>query len=130
MSTNNIMTKEFNELRDFLMAHNYKVWETKNDEFNGVYLITQKLQRRVDIENPEYTVCYCNDKLFINVDITQAVIHGNLSISAEVHLCHENGQGEWCKLKIYSLKPEDIYTNLDKYEQKILKLWKVFCEDE
>lgn len=122
MNNQNTMTKEFNELRDFIMSRGYVVWETKSNDFHNVYLITQKLQRRVDKVYNLLPVCNCNDKLFINVDITQAIIHGNLSISAEVHLCHENSQGEWCNLKIYSLKPEDVYSNFDKYEQKVLKL--------
>lgn len=130
MNNPNIMTNEFNKLRDFIRSHGYVVWETESNDFHNVYLITQKLQRRVDKVYNLLPVCNCNDKLFVNIDITQSSIHGNLSINAEVHLCHENKQGKWCSLKIYSLKPEDIYSNLDKYEQKILKLWEVFCKED
>lgn len=127
MNNQNTMTKEFNELRDFILSKGYACWDTKYQEFQNVEMMTQKLQRRVDKVYNLLHVCNCNDKLFVNVDIIQSSIHGNLSISAEVHLCQENKQGEWCNLKIYILKPEDIYSNLEKYEQKILKLWDVFC---
>lgn len=123
---NNIATEELNKLKDFIISKNYKCWDTKYNDSPNIRMITQKLQRRLDIDFPELPVCDCNDKLFINVDICQSTIHGNLSVTAEVHLCHENKQGEWCDLKIYSLKPQDIYDRLYFYENKLLEMWELF----
>lgn len=130
MNNQNTMTKEFNELREFILSKGYTCWDTKYQEFNNVEMITQKLQRRVDRVYSTLPVCNCNDKLFVNVDIIQTVYQGNMSITAEVHLCHENKQCKWYNLKIYGLKPEDIYSKLDKYETKLLKMWKMFCEGD
>ena len=130
MSNQNTMTKEFNELRDFILSKCCVCWDTKYQEFHNVEMITQKLQRRVDKVYDMLPVCSCNDELFINIDIVQAVIHGNMSIAAEFHLCHENKQGEWCNLRIYGLKSEDIYSNFDKHETKLLEMWSVFCDED
>lgn len=130
MNYQNTMTKEFNELRDFILSKGYTCWDTDYQEFDDAEMITQNLQRRVDRVYNMLPVCNCNDKLFINVDIIQTVYQGNMSITAELHLCHENKQGEWCNLKIYGLKPEDIYSKLGKYELKLLEMWKMFCEEE
>lgn len=130
MNNQNTMTKEFNELRDFILSKGYTCWDTEYQEFDAAEMITQNLQRRVDRVYNTLPVCNCNDKLFINVDIIQTVYQGNMSITAEVHLCHENKQCKWCNLKIYGLKPEDIYSKLDKYETKLLKMWKMFCEGD
>ena len=123
---NNTMAEELNKLRDFLINKKYKCWDTEYNDYPNVNMITQKLQRRLDIDFPNLPVCDCNDKLSINVDICQAVVHGNLSVTAEIHLCHANKQNEWCNLKIYSLKPEDIYNNLEYYEDKLMKMWELF----
>ena len=130
MNNQNTMTKEFNELCDFILSNGYTCWDTEYQEFDDAEMITQKLQRRVDRVYSTLPVCNCNDKLFVNVDIIQTVYQGNMSITAEVHLCHENKQCKWCNLKIYGLKPEDIYSKLDKYETKLLKMWKMFCEGD
>ena len=129
MNNQNTMTKEFNELRDFILSKGYTCWDTDYQEFDDAEMITQNLQRRVDRVYSTLPVCNCNDKLFINVDIIQTVYQGNMSITAEVHLCHENKQCKWCNLKIYGLKSEDIYSKLDKHEAKLLKMWKMFCEE-
>lgn len=130
MNYQNTMTKEFNELREYILSKGYTCWDTKYQEFHNVEMITQKLQRRVDKVYDMLPVCNCNDKLVINIDIVQAVIHGNTSITAELHLCHENKQGEWCNLRIYGLKSEDVYDNIDKYETKLLEMWKMFCDED
>ena len=130
MNNQNTMTKEFNELRDFILSKGYTCWDTEYQEFDDAEMITQKLQRRVDKVYSTLPVCNCNDKLFVNVDIIQTVYQGNMSITAEVHLCHENKQCKWCNLKIYGLKPEDIYSKLGKHEAKLLKMWKMFCEGD
>jgi hypothetical protein len=41
-------------------------------------------------------------------------------------LCHENEAGEWCDLEIYSLKDEEMKENLDKLEDKMLRMWEEF----
>jgi len=105
MNYQNTMTKEFNELRDFILSKGYTCWDTDYQEFDDAGMITQNLQRRVDR------------------------VYSTLSITAEVHLCHENKQCKWCNLKIYGLKPEDIYSKLDKHETKLLEMWKMFCEE-
>ena len=123
MNYQNTMTKEFNELRDFILSKGYTCWDTDYQEFDDAEMITQNLQRRVDKVYNMLPVCNCNDKLFINVDIIQTVYQGNMSITAEVHLCHENKQGEWCNLRVYALKPDQVYSKLEDKEHKLLKMW-------
>lgn len=126
MNNQNTMTKEFNELCDFILSNGYTCWDTEYQEFDDAEMITQKLQRRVDKVYSTLPVCNCNDKLFVNIDIVQAVIHGNMSITAEIHLCHENKQGEWCNLRVYALKPDQVYCKLEDKEHKLLKMWEIF----
>ncbi len=38
--SNNTMTEELNNLRDFLISKNYKSWDTKYDELPNVNMIT------------------------------------------------------------------------------------------
>ena len=130
MNNQNTMTKEFNELREFILSKGYTCWDTKYQEFNNVEMITQKLQRRVDKVYSTLPVCNCNDKLFVNVDIIQTVYQGNMSITAEVHLCHENKQCKWCNLRVYALKPDQVYSKLEDKEHKLLEMWSVFCEED
>ena len=126
MNNQNTMTKEFNELRDFILSKGYTCWDTDYQEFGDAKMITQNLQRRVDKVYNTLPVCNCNDKLFINVDIIQTVYQGNMSITAELHLCHENKQGEWCNLRAYALKPDQVYCKLEDKEHKLLKMWEIF----
>ena len=129
MNYQNTMTKEFNELRDFILSEGYTCWDTDYQEFDDAEMITQNLQRRVDKVYSTLPVCNCNDKLFINVDIIQTVYQGNMSITAEVHLCHENKQCKWCNLRVYALKPDQVYCNLEDKEHKLLKMWEIFYGD-
>lgn len=124
----NIMTEELNELRDYLMMKGYKCWETESKEYPDVQMITQKLQKRVDFDNPHLSVCSCNDKLLLNIDICQAKVHGNISVTAEMSLVHANNKDEWCDLKLYSLKPAQVYgyEELEAKENKLLKMWEIF----
>lgn len=45
MNNKNTMTKEFNELRDFILSKGYTCWDTEYQEFDDAEMITQNLQR-------------------------------------------------------------------------------------
>ena len=83
MNYQNTMTKEFNELRDFILSKGYTCWDTDYQEFGDAKMITQNLQRRVDKVYNMLPVCNCNDKLYINVDIIQTVQHDQNFMSLE-----------------------------------------------
>lgn len=122
------MTEELNNIREFLVENKYKVWETEQNEYPNCFILTQKLQRRLDMEDGfDFPLCQCDDKLFLNIEPTQAHVNGNVSDSSEMSLVHEYN-GEWCGLKIYSISSDDLQNKLGFYEQKILNMWKVFCE--
>lgn len=116
------MAQELNELREFLNSKGYVCWDTKNETIGYVNIITQRLQRRVDKVYNNLPVCNTSDQLCIDISIAQE----STNITAELELCHENKQEEWCSLKIYALSDEEVYSNLEKYETKLLEMWKVF----
>lgn len=120
------MIKELNELREFLNSKGYVCWDTKNETIGYINIVTQRLQRRVDNVYNSLPVCNTNNKLCIDISIAQVTMNGATNITAELELCHENKQEEWCSLKIYALSDEEVYSNLEKYETKLLEMWKVF----
>lgn len=111
-------------MKDFLIKNNYKLYGEEKDEFGT----TQKYQKRVDADYPEYPLCACNDKLFINIDFYAFTIGDINSRSASIFLVHENNKGEWCDIKIYALKETDVLSKLYRLELKVMDMWKVFYE--
>ena len=78
-------------------------------------------------------LCLCNDKVCVNLDYSRLTFRNSgyepiTSESFQLSLCHERPNDEWCDLKIYSLTEEQIVSKLQKYEQDILVIWKLFYE--
>lgn len=111
-----------------LTTNGYKEWDKETDQFDT----TTKYQKRVDTldQYEHYPLCYCNDKLFINVTYYDFLYNGTKSKSYTMSLTHENQDGDWCDLKIYGLTEEKITANLEKYERKLLDMWNLFYEGE
>ncbi len=106
-------------------SRGYKHWDTRHNALG----VTKYYQRRVDTdEGFDLPLCHCNEKLYINIEHSDFNINGTNHNSCEISLTHENNEGKWCDLKIYSLKEYDLLDNLDKYEAKLLAMWKVFNE--
>ena len=115
-------------MQAFLEQQGYKLWKTETEQFIGV---TKHYQRRVDTDDIEYEgypLCACNDRLFINITHYDFTLNGVNHTSSIVQLVHENKDGEWCDLRVYSLSEQQIKDNLSKYEKKLLDMWEVFAE--
>lgn len=114
-------------MRTFLEGKGYKCWKEKKEGHSTVFL----LQKRTDVleDYKDYPVCHCNDKLFINVSLHAFNAANFSSASAEVGIVHENADEEWCELKVYGLKQDQILEGIDLYERKIMDMWAVFNRD-
>lgn len=113
-------------MKEFLEQHGYKMWKEDKDEMS----FSQKYQKRLDTlhEYENAPLCHCNDKLLINIDYWRFEINGITSESCTIYMTHENKNGDWCDLKIYSIPVDKTKENLHYYEDKIIKLWKEFSE--
>jgi len=112
-------------MQQFLESNNYRMWKEEHNSHGSTF----NFQKRVDRDYPMTPVCNLNEKLFINIDMyTMFTNSTEKHTSFIISLAHENQQGEWCDLKIYSLKEEQIQGKLESYEDKIINLWEIFCE--
>lgn len=102
----------------------YKLWNSETTPFGT----TKKYQRRVDTD-PEFSspLCECNERVHINIETFSYDLGTGERTTCQIGLIHENSKGEWCDLSIYSLQPDELIDNIEKYEGKILKLWEAFC---
>ena len=106
----------------------YKCWNTNKDQYGT----TAEWQSRVDIRDgfdESIPLCQCNDKLFINVRLDNFEANGSMFHSASISLTHENKEGLWCDLTIYSLTQDELADKLPSLEQKLLRLWKEFNKE-
>ena len=106
----------------------YKCWNTNKDQYGT----TAEWQSRVDIRDgfdESIPLCQCNDKLFINVRLDDFEANGSMFHSASISLTHENKEGLWCDLTIYSLTQDELADKLPSLEQKLLRLWKIFNKE-
>ena len=106
----------------------YKCWNTNKDQYGT----TAEWQSRVDIRDgfdESIPLCQCNDKLFINVRLDDFEANGSMFHSASISLTHENKEGLWCDLTIYSLTQDELADKLASLEQKLLRLWKEFNKE-
>lgn len=113
-------------MKEFLEAHQYKMWKEDKDTMS----VSQKYQKRLDIlhKYKDVPLCECNDKLLINIDYWRFEINGITSESYSIYMIHENKNGDWCDLKIYSIPVDKLMEDIVGYEDKIVKLWKGFAE--
>lgn len=97
-------------------------------EMAGSFIEVAHFQKRMDNkeEFESYPLCQCNGKLLVNVEHHKYTIHGKDCESCQISLVHENQDTDWCDLRIYSLSPEKLKENLQKYELKLLDMWDVF----
>lgn len=114
-------------MQEFLAQNGYKMWEEKTDYLGDKRFVSRKYQKRVDVL-PEWqgtTLCYCNDKLFLNIEESKIA---EFPESYSIGMVHENGYGEWCDLKIYSI-PTDKLVDIEKFESKLRDMWIAFNKD-
>lgn len=101
----------------------YKKYDVKIDHFGT----TSYFQRRVDTDDGfDYPLCQCNNKVYINLTHGDFVLNDTPHVGCKLSLVHENGDGEWCDLSVYSLTEEELTVNIAKYETRLLEMWKVF----
>lgn len=106
----------------------YKCWNTNKDQYGT----TAEWQSRVDIRDgfdESIPLCQCNDKLFINVRLDNFEANGSMFHSASISLTHENKEGLWCDLTIYSLTQDELADKLPSLEQKLLRIWVEFNKE-
>ena len=113
-------------MKEFLEQNDYKMWKQDTDEMS----VSQKYQKRLDTlhKYKDIPLCSCNDKLLINIDYWCFEINDIVSESCSIYIVHENKNGDWCDLKIYSIPVDKIKEGLVGYEDKIVKLWKEFSK--
>lgn len=108
-----------------LEFYGYKKWDVETEQYGT----TEKYQRRVDTdEGFSSPLCQCNDRLFINIERFTCNITGSNKTSSKIDLVHENSKGEWCDIGIYSLSDEQLMSNIEQYEKKLIAMWEVFCD--
>ena len=106
----------------------YKCWKTETHTSGQ----TQHWQARIDIRDgfdESIPLCQCNDKLVIDARLDDFEANGSMFHSASISLTHENKEGLWCDLTIYSLTQDELADKLPSLEQKLLRLWKVFNKE-
>ena len=112
-------------IKECVEASGYRMWKEDTEKSHS----TVYFQKRVDRDYPMAPVCNLNDKLFINVDMCTLFTNStDRHTGFTISLVHENQQGEWCDLRIYSLSEEQIRSKLVSYEDKIINLWEIFCD--
>ena len=103
----------------------YKCWKTDQNE----YSTTKHYQRRADKDAWfDAPLCRCNEKLCINIDEHQFSVGEISGHSFTVSICAEGEDGDWCDIKIYGIKPDEIEKKIDSFEDKVLNMWKAFNE--
>ena len=114
-------------MKEFLEQNAYKMWKQDVDKMS----ISQKYQKRLDIlhKYKDVPLCECNDKLLINIDYWSFKINGITSESCGIYMIHENQNGDWCDLKIYSIPVDKLMEDIVGYEDKIVNLWKGFASE-
>lgn len=113
-------------MKEFLEQHGYKMWKEDKNEMS----VSQKYQKRLDVlhKYKDAPLCECNNKLLINIDYLSFEINGITFESCSIYMIHENKNGDWCDLKIYSIPVDKMKENLVAYEDKIIKLGKEFSK--
>ena len=106
----------------------YKCWNTDKDQHGTIQYWQARIDTRDDFCN-SYPLCQCKDNLLINVRLDDFEANGSMFHSASISLTHENKEGLWCDLTIYSLTQDELADNLASLEQKLLRLWKIFNKE-
>lgn len=103
----------------------YKLYKTEPHSYGE----TKYYQRRVDTdEGFKYPLCLCNDRVHVNIEVWSLSLTGTDKISCSIELVHENKEGQWCDLKIYSLTEDELWNSLKSLEDKLLAMWGVFSK--
>lgn len=120
-------------MNEFLKSVGYKQWDTKEERIGEYEFVTEKYQKRVDKE-PAWLgtyLCECNEKLFVNIDVTTRKDLTSSHTSRTISLCHQSPvTKEWCNLEIYSL-PTDKMNGVDlkKFEATLRNMWIAFNKE-
>jgi hypothetical protein len=113
-------------IKEFLESNGYKMWKEENESTHHAMYF----QKRADELYPDSPLCWCNDKLFINIDVWTIKLVG-VNTSCSIGVVGERptaNDGEWCDIKIYSLKEDEVIGNLERYEDKMIRLWETFYD--
>lgn len=119
-------------MKDFLIANGYKQWKVDTEHLsNGGWITTEMYQKRLDTLDKfsDAPLCFCNDKLLINVDYCKYHINNVTSSSYSISIVHSDSNDLWCDLKIYSVSEQDMKEQLVELEERLVSMWKVFYGD-
>lgn len=120
-------------MNDFLKSAGYKKWDTKEERIGEYKFVTEKYQKRVDGEPAWLGVhlCDCNEKLFIDIDISTCTNLTSSRVSWTISMRHQSPvNGEWCNLEIYSLPLDKMNSeDLKKLEAALRNMWIAFNKE-
>lgn len=114
-----------NKLNDVIVASGYKNWNNESDGFGVRSFYQKRLDNKAGFSSL-IPLCNLNEKLLINIEWSIFSINGIESCSYMMSLVHENQDGEWCDIRIYSLTEKQLEANIHKYEDKLIRMWKEF----
>ena len=95
--------------------HNYKEYK---ENYEHPYTYKTSLQKRVESE----AVCECNDKLSINIVVSEIDLGNKKHESYEIEIVAEK-KSKWWKLSCYSMNRDEITSDLKDVEQTLVRLF-------
>lgn len=117
--------KDSKSIVSLLTSMGFNVF-TKHEDNNNDYAPI-RLQKRldVDVEFSHVPLCECNDKLHINVYVSDYVISQHECKSITFEIIAKNKDSEWVELDIYGLDFDKLNSKDDvlKYCLKLVKAW-------
>lgn len=116
---------------EFLVNSGYKRWNTKEEQIGEYKFVAEQYQKRVDGEVAWLGtyLCECNDKLFINIEVTTRAVSSDEYVSWTISLTHQSPvNGEWCDLKIYNISTDKLI-DIEKFEITLRNMWIAFNKE-
>ena len=95
--------------------HDYKEYK---EEYEHPYKYKTLLQKRVESE----AVCECNDKLSINIKVSELDLGGRTHESYKIEIVAEK-RSKWWNLSCYSMNRNEITSDLKDVEQTLVRLF-------
>lgn len=105
------------EIQEFLENQGFKRFNSVFDPESVCY------QKRVD-DGVNY-LCSSNDKLFLNVYITEVSISTDrVHRAAKINLCHADTYSQWFELDAYGISFDDFIPSFERNVNKLMSAWK------
>lgn len=107
------------EIRGYLEGKGYKQYLSpfkKRDHHNSQMLFQKKV-----ISD---SVCDLNEKLSVNIDVSDILINDKLVLFIEASITAEK-KSIWYELKAYSLTKKDLLNRLDEIEENLIRMFNI-----